>query len=412
LRGVPHLIWEWDGEVLYSTRDSEGRWCDPVKLSNTKVFAKEPFIEARGDYVKAVWVEEDKKTENGDILMRMKRIDDPPFEWGDIAYIRKTEADARYPQIAGGEYYSWCENDGNKWDVFICSEFGIVENLSNSLFNDQYPQIDYNPDGHLYCGWTKNGRQGSAVALKTLQLGKTRYYTVEGGDSVSSKRLIHRDGITSLSGYPFDYAEDSLVYRLPFIDSTRLFTLKLRGYSGELSQWRDSLPHLTVLIDGQEITGESRLSSIPSVECEIPRELYRGDEEIILTLKPKKNEYVLLSRLSLFDSEISSSHRKGSDKEPENAGVPYYLKVNPNPSRNGRIRIEFGLPTRKKVNLSIYDCTGRRIARLLFKSMEPGVHSISWYGCDKNERQLPSGVYFCDLKTENKRMTKKIVIIR
>lgn len=411
LTGTPHLVWEWNGKVYYSTKDSTGQWCNKVKLSSSR-FSKEPFIEYRGDYVRAVWVQEKRTDGKGDIVMRKRRIDDPPDFWSWITYIRKTIYDSRYPQVAGGEYYSWCENDGNEWDVFVCSEFGNVENISNSLFNDQYPQTDYNPSGHLYCGWTKNGPQGSGVVEKTLSLGKTRYYTVEGGDSVLSKRLVHRDGFTTVSGYPFDYAEDSLVYNLPFIDSTRLFTLKLKGYSGELSSWDDSLSGLNVLIDGNEIGVISQISSIPTVECEIPLEMYRKDEEVILTLKPEIDEYAIVSGIELFDSEIPYLHKKEFKIEPVNVGVPYYLTVHPNPALNNRINIKFGLPKTEKVNLSIYDCTGRCVVKLLSESMKPGIHSIPWNGINENEKELPSGIYFCELKTEDIRIVKKIILLR
>ncbi|MCK4420827.1 T9SS type A sorting domain-containing protein, partial [candidate division WOR-3 bacterium] len=410
LRGIPHLIWEWNGEVLYSTRDSKGKWCDPVVLSTIKIFSKEPFIDARGDYVKAVWVEEDEKTGQGDICMRMRYIDDPPDEWEEMQYIRETENDSRYPQIAGG-YYSWCENYDGNWDIFIYTGMNTL-NLSNSSFNDQYPQIDYNPKGLLYCGWTKTGEQGSAIALKTLFIRKAPYYTIEGGKSIPSKRLIHRKGFTSLSGYSFDNAQDSLVYHCPFLDSTRLFTIKVMGYSGKPSSCNDSLSGLTVLIDGQEIPGKIHTSSLPVIECEIPREMYRDDEEVVITLKPEENEYALLSRLWLFDSEIPPLHGSGSNREVVNKGVPYYLTVHPNLAINNRINIEFGLPTKKKVDISIYDCTGRQVAKLLSEKMDPGVHRISWNGYDKNRRELPSGVYFCNLETTDTRMVKKIILIR
>ncbi|MCK4528488.1 T9SS type A sorting domain-containing protein [candidate division WOR-3 bacterium] len=410
LRGIPHLVWEWNGEVLYSTK-YQGRWCEPVRLSRSEHFSKEPFIEARGDYVRAVWVQEDEKTESGDICSRTKLIDDPPDKWEEIEYIRKTENDSRYPQIAGGENYSWCEYDDENWEVFIFTGDTTL-NLSNSFFDDKYPQIDYNPHGYLYYGWTKTGRQGSAVVEKTLSIGKTSYYTVNGGDSISSKRLIHRDGFTPLSGYYFDYAQDSLVYHCPFLDSSRLFNIKIIGYSGGLSSWNDSLSGLTILIDGQEIQGRIHTSFLPVIECEIPREMYRDDEEVVITLKPEENEYALLSRLWLFDSEIPFLHRKDSDRKVVNKGVPYYLTIHPNLSINNRINIEFGLPTKKRVDISIYDCTGRQVVKLLSEKMSPGIHRISWKGYDKNRRELPSGVYFCNLETADIRMVKKIILIR
>jgi hypothetical protein len=406
LRGVPHIVWEWNWKVYYSTRDSLGNWCSPVQLSSTKKHARTPFIEAHGDYVKVVW------DENEDICMKQKQIDTPPSWWSCLVYIRKTNYTSRNPQVAGGENYSWCENHNGNWEVFVDVYNGGVQNISNSFFNDKYSQIDYNSAGYLYCVWTKSGPQGSGVVEKTIPVNRSRYYTVEGGDSVFSKRLIHRDGVATISDYSFDYGYDSLVYNLPFLDSTKLFTIKLTGYSGELSSWNDSISGLTVLIDGKEVDGKSLISSIPTIECEISREMYRKDEELIITLKPEIDEYAMFSGLEIFDSEIPSLNLKGSFEKPVDVGVPHYLKAYPNPTINGRIIIEFGLPKIEKVNLSIYDCTGRHVKKLISKNMTQGVHSISWYGTNENDRKLASGIYFCILITEDIRMTYKIILLK
>lgn len=83
----------------------------------------------------------------------------------------------------------------------------------------------------------------------------------------------------------------------------------------------------------------------------------------------------------------------------------------PNPF-NPSTRIRFALPDRGRVALTIYDPKGRKVISLLDEVRDGGLNEIFWDG--KTEAGLPvsSGVYFYELRTENRVLTKKLVLLR
>ena len=61
----------------------------------------------------------------------------------------------------------------------------------------------------------------------------------------------------------------------------------------------------------------------------------------------------------------------------------------------------------QRVELSIYDLSGRKIAQLINDNLPAGEHSITW-----NAKKLSSGIYFCRLSSNNKSITKKMVLLK
>lgn len=85
----------------------------------------------------------------------------------------------------------------------------------------------------------------------------------------------------------------------------------------------------------------------------------------------------------------------------------YFLRQNyPNPF-NPSTRIEYGLPQRTRVTLTIFDVLGKKIATLVDRTQEPGYQSIVW-----NTSGLPSGVYYYRLSTPSFQSVKKLVLLK
>ncbi|MCF7805086.1 MAG: T9SS type A sorting domain-containing protein [Candidatus Marinimicrobia bacterium] len=79
----------------------------------------------------------------------------------------------------------------------------------------------------------------------------------------------------------------------------------------------------------------------------------------------------------------------------------------PNPF-NAETRIEFSLPNRSEVNLTVYDLRGRPVAHpIAGKTYGPGVHTIDW-----NASEMPSGIYFYRIRTGSKILTQKMVLLK
>lgn len=113
---------------------------------------------------------------------------------------------------------------------------------------------------------------------------------------------------------------------------------------------------------------------------------------------------------------------KVSDKEQLSWNKRIALHVNPpdqfqllqnypnpfNPSTN----IKYMLPEPMHVTVSVYDLTGRRVARLLDSQQEPGSHNVQW-----NASTFASGIYFYRIVAKNPNgdkiiQNKKMLLIK
>ncbi len=85
----------------------------------------------------------------------------------------------------------------------------------------------------------------------------------------------------------------------------------------------------------------------------------------------------------------------------------------PNPF-NPHTTITFSIggvdPTR--MNLSIYDLTGKLVITLLDGIVEPGHHTVVWNGNDTAGRSSASGVYLYTLEAGETRETRKMVLVK
>lgn len=99
--------------------------------------------------------------------------------------------------------------------------------------------------------------------------------------------------------------------------------------------------------------------------------------------------------------------RFGMEEKPKAIEVPLSLMVmSPNPLKDKSL-ISFTTSYKDRVNLSIYDPSGRLVENLIDGNIESGTHKIVW-----DSRRYPSGVYFLNLKFSNKSLTKKLVLVK
>ncbi len=83
----------------------------------------------------------------------------------------------------------------------------------------------------------------------------------------------------------------------------------------------------------------------------------------------------------------------------------------PNPF-NPETVIRYSLDKTQKVQLAVYDLTGRKIRTLTNGIKSQGLHSVSWNGCDDKERAVSSGVYMYKLISEEKTQARRMMLIR
>jgi hypothetical protein len=78
----------------------------------------------------------------------------------------------------------------------------------------------------------------------------------------------------------------------------------------------------------------------------------------------------------------------------------------PNPF-NPSTTIRFSIPHPTQVTLKIFDVLGREVTTLINKDLNPGEHSVVF-----NSRDLPSGIYFAEMKTRTVMRRIKMVLVK
>jgi len=73
-----------------------------------------------------------------------------------------------------------------------------------------------------------------------------------------------------------------------------------------------------------------------------------------------------------------------------------------------QVTIEYNLNHSEIVEITLHDNFGKRVYKLQNRAAhDAGVYKIMLTGVD-----LPAGIYFCTLKTENTQKTEKLLIVR
>jgi len=83
----------------------------------------------------------------------------------------------------------------------------------------------------------------------------------------------------------------------------------------------------------------------------------------------------------------------------------------PNPF-NPITKMDYTLPKRSRVIISIYNVLGQEIVNLVNEEQDFGYHSITWNGTDQLGRQMASGVYFTRMVSETFSQTKKMLLLK
>ena len=113
----------------------------------------------------------------------------------------------------------------------------------------------------------------------------------------------------------------------------------------------------------------------------------------------------------------------GYEVEAEDKIVPtneitlynYPNPFNPAVAGSGRsptTTVYFSIPEDSKVNLSIYDIKGQKVKTLTDSKFEKGLHKLFWDSKDSNGRTVSSGIYFYQLKTKDKELTRKMLLMK
>jgi hypothetical protein len=83
----------------------------------------------------------------------------------------------------------------------------------------------------------------------------------------------------------------------------------------------------------------------------------------------------------------------------------------PNPF-NPRTEITFHLPRAQQAALRIYDLEGKLVQTLIAGRLDAGLYTAVWDGTDGHGARVSSGLYFYRLETHDRRLTRKMLLLK
>ena len=85
--------------------------------------------------------------------------------------------------------------------------------------------------------------------------------------------------------------------------------------------------------------------------------------------------------------------------------------VYPNPF-NPYVNIQVDFLKYENINIDIYGVNGILIKSLFNSKYDQKVSQLSWDGTNNNQKKVSSGLYFCVVNLDQKRLTKKIIFLK
>jgi immune inhibitor A len=83
----------------------------------------------------------------------------------------------------------------------------------------------------------------------------------------------------------------------------------------------------------------------------------------------------------------------------------------PNPF-NPVTSFDYVIPEGGEVEINIYNILGRKVTQLVSGFQQAGLHTATWDGSDENGQDVPSGIYFYELLTDEERTTRKMLLLK
>ena len=88
-----------------------------------------------------------------------------------------------------------------------------------------------------------------------------------------------------------------------------------------------------------------------------------------------------------------------------------WIEVHPNPFNNSTT-IYYAVQTDGFVEITIYNMLGRQIKCLVNDYITAGEHTIQWEGINGFNESVSSGIYYCNIKSGDANLTKRLILLK
>jgi len=429
--GQPHATWRRGTAAIWYAPRAGGSWAPKEQVDRGTGFAQQPFADGFSNYVYVPWSEGSGIVSE---VWRGRKDLTFPYQWT-FAQVPSNGKSSESPVQALGEFTTWSDgttNSGDYNDIYYWREGGnptVVESNPNeySYWPHSVAWSGWFWDDHLAVAWTEKetptsgpyrvltkhftpsfgGGGGEGFGPESAEHGG--YYKVVAGQDAPSPYCRKRDGVMRFGDKAVDYANDSLVYELPYLDPKYDFLVKVSSYRETGIDWVQALS-----VDGKAArTLRFAPNKVDTAWIQIPPGLYLKDRKVVFSLKKVKGDYVTSIGLGLYYYDHKQRGKGGGPQGGEPVALPVreVFAVYPNPAK-GQAQIEYSLKAPGQVDLSVYDLTGRLVKKVVNASQPAGVYKATWDGRDLDGRAVSSGVYFLKLTSPGKAKTARVILVR
>jgi hypothetical protein len=131
---------------------------------------------------------------------------------------------------------------------------------------------------------------------------------------------------------------------------------------------------------------------------------------LIDTIAPS-TKYILVDSIMDYFGIVPTGVKESASMQVK--AIPF-LSISPNPCR-GRMKIMCNISQSEdnEASLSIYDVSGRLVKNMMLSTdKSAGPVTVWWDGRDSHQREVPCGVYFMRLETQDSKIIEKVVVLR
>jgi len=419
-----------DTQIWYAPRGTKSPyWSSKLRVDWTTDPSQQPSVECYGDSVFVAW--SDGQPSPSDVWRASKRLTD--LTWYQRINVSSSSNPSESPTQAWREFTTWSEGTSDEPPMMFDINYWRPSGLTDVVESNpaewsywthsqmRYPNPGINTD--LWSAWTESPNAGQPPYRVLFKhtifpffgpgLGGElsdygNYYKVLAGQDSASPYCRKRDGVMRFADKAVDFARDSLVYELPYLDPVYDYFVRVASYREAGSDWVQGLS----VNAGPARTVRFAPNLVDTAWVRIPPEAYEKDRKVSFSLKNVRGDYVTGLSLTLFQRDPKRG--KGGPQAGEPVTQPVMREVfavYPNPVK-GQAQIEYSLKTPSSVRLGIYDVTGRLVREVVNGAQPAGVHKATWDGKNVNGHQAPSGIYFLKLNSPGVNKTARFVVIR
>jgi CubicO group peptidase (beta-lactamase class C family) len=311
----------------------------------------------------------------------------------------------------GGSYYNSALNfngakPGTVYEYAqpgICILAYLVEKFSGMTFNQYCREHIFNPLGMNKTSWFLEGMDTTAIATPYIwQGGQYIPYCHQGFPYYPIGQL--RTNKIELEHFLSTYMNWGKYNGSSILDSSTVDLILTDQLGYPIPGWGDYQG--LIWFDYRFVAGRSLWGHDGSWYGYGTDMVFQKEEEwgVILFANSRLDwsvEVFLLSTLCDYAQDITVV------EEINNPISDFYLEQNyPNPF-NPSTKIRYSIPQASNVTIKVFDILGNEIETLVNEEKPAGTYEINWYA-----ENLPSGVYFYQLKAGTFVQTKKMLLLK